>query len=154
MLMKTKMMNMEMMNIETIIELMAMSVKRRYCETELADLIQVGYLYFFENPDCKENEIYNAIRNYAYKERNFSMRTYPIYDDIKIDSDIDIELFDLYTEIDKLNETEQLIINLIYYKNFSQSEVAWILNTNQKAISRRLKAIEDKLKNGLEQKIL
>ena len=57
-----------------------------------------------------------------------------------------IDLLTLNEAVDKLNEKEKLLINLRFYKDFSQKEVAEKFNVSQVQISRIEKQVIEKLK--------
>ena len=60
---------------------------------------------------------------------------------------------ELREEIDNLPEKLQQIIDLIYFKQFTQSECAVILNVSQAAVSKRLNKAIKILKENLEKRL-
>jgi RNA polymerase sporulation-specific sigma factor len=59
------------------------------------------------------------------------------------------KMIDLKTEIDKLSETERKIIELRYYKDYTQSETANELGWNQVQVSRYENQILKKIKTNI-----
>ena len=58
------------------------------------------------------------------------------------------ELISLITSIEKLNEEDKTIINLYFYQNKTQKQIAKILNMSQVNVSRRIQRILNNLRKG------
>lgn len=71
-----------------------------------------------------------------------------LLDQMAIDN-IDNDYISLYEELSELSDDEMRIINLRYFQDRTQSEIAQMLGTNQVKISRNEQKILKKLKNNL-----
>ena len=58
------------------------------------------------------------------------------------------ELISLITSIEKLNEEDKTIINLYFYQNKTQKQIAQILNMSQANASRRIQRALNNLRKG------
>ncbi|MBQ8681550.1 MAG: sigma-70 family RNA polymerase sigma factor [Bacilli bacterium] len=72
-----------------------------------------------------------------------------LLDQIATDNNINVDYISLHDGLSSLNAEEQQLINLRYFKDLTQSEIAGILGTNQVQISRNEQKILKKLKNNL-----
>ena len=75
--------------------------------------------------------------------------TFSLYEVIPSeDSDYD-KIMMLNDSISKLNESEKRLIELRYYEDRTQTEIADFFNTNQTRVSRQEQKILEKLRNSL-----
>ena len=113
---------------------------------------------------CIRNDILTEIRNenrqcdaYAIsfssiisssKDNDLSLED--ILSDYELENDIlnREELISLITSIEKLNEEDKTIINLYFYQNKTQKQIAQILNMSQGHASRRIQRALNNLRKG------
>ncbi len=103
------------------------------------------------------NEVYKArmamymtevqSSDYEFNEDGKALNIYDYYgyEDPRLNSDY----IDLNMAINKLNDDEKKIINMKFFEDQSQQEIAKELGTNQVGVSRRLVKVYSKLKKDL-----
>ncbi len=120
-----------------------------------------GYTFSTFATACIRGSLYNFIKRdkkYNLKEgvpHNFSIISYEYeYDTGSFDEKIGanefedelIKKIDIKSVIEKLDEKEKQIIELYYFKDNKQVQVAKLLGTNQIQVSRKLKKIIEKIR--------
>lgn len=134
-------------------------------EDDVADVIQSTILLAYKNYNkLKEKKYFNTWivkillnqcnKFYIRKAKDSNIldsintHTENIYNDSfihKVNSSIDFKLL-----LQKLNETEQIIISLYYSENFSCNDIADILDMNINTVRSHIKRAKDKIKKIYE----
>ncbi|HHU54380.1 MAG TPA: sigma-70 family RNA polymerase sigma factor [Mollicutes bacterium] len=105
------------------------------------DLFQVGVI-----------GLINAHKNFDEPINTGESKDISLYDTIAEVDNLDLNsLIALKEEIKKLDNVEQNIIQMRYFEDFTQTEVANALGINQVQVSRKEKKILEKLRNQLNE---
>lgn len=85
--------------------------------------------------------------DYEYSDEGKALNIYDSYgyEDLGLNDNY----IDLKIAVDRLDEEEQKIINMKFYQDHSQQEIADALGTNQVGVSRKLVKVLGKLRNDL-----
>lgn len=101
-----------------------------------------------ENRQCDAYAISFSSIISSSKDNDLSLED--ILSDYELENDIlnREELISLITSIEKLNEEDKTIINLYFYQNKTQKQIAQILNMSQAQASRRIQRALNNLRKG------
>ena len=101
-----------------------------------------------ENRQCDAYAISFSSIISSSKDNDLSLED--ILSDYELENDIlnREELISLITSIEKLNEEDKTIINLYFYQNKTQKQIAQILNMSQANASRRIQRALNNLRKG------
>ena len=101
-----------------------------------------------ENRQCDAYAISFSSIISSSKDNDLSLED--ILSDYDLENDIlnREELISLITSIEKLNEEDKTIINLYFYQNKTQKQIAQILNMSQAQASRRIQRALNNLRKG------
>ena len=105
---------------------------------------------FLEIPESLVNEAINSLNPVRSLDEVVTIDdTFSLYEMIPADSENIDDRIMLTESLKNLSETEQRIIELRYFRDRTQSEIAEIMNTNQTQISRQEQKILLKLRSNL-----
>ena len=128
--------------INKAIILLSQKLMREPTKKEIAHFLEVDEFYIEEAINSL-----NPVR--SLDEKLSEDESFSLYEVIPSEcNDIDNSIM-LRDSISKLTEEERKIIELRYYEDRTQTEIASYFNTNQTGISRQEKKILVKLKNSL-----
>ncbi len=130
------------------------SLSLKYGEALAEDVVQEFFLKLIKNPHIANDVEYpnawmftcceNLAKNKIAKDSKYELISYEPQD--KVVFPIRVEYMDLYDKINKLTEKERELIYKLYWKDYSQEEIAKEMGVKSGALRQRHSRILKKLK--------
>lgn len=128
--------------INKAIILLSQKLMREPSKKEIAEFLELDVHYIDE-------AINSLMPILSLDEQINSDETFSLYEVIPSKNGNYDELIMLNDSISKLSESEKRLIELRYFEDRTQTEIAEYFNTNQTGISRQEQKILEKLRNSL-----